>query len=212
MQAIVFPAMPGPCIFVRRKHSFLTPLHSTPLRIPSTPKGLRTIAKGCRASARLPWYRVQPDWESKPSTPAHPSASSSVCKKHRLATNLNPSIARIVVPALAGIWKRSSCKQLPNKWMLLPSVPQSSRLEFVHSAVQTIPPQSDTLRLSNLCSAKSVLPQPQLTTSPSQSHSASADPPDPPPPPSLQEPPPHSAGGTLSRRSASGRSRPTGAD
>ncbi len=44
------------------------------------PKGLRIIAKGCRASARLPWYPRQSPG-SKPSATPHTAVTSSVRQK-----------------------------------------------------------------------------------------------------------------------------------
>jgi hypothetical protein len=58
-----------------------TPSSATPLRTTPAPKGLRIIAKGCRASARLPWYQSS-EPGSKPSTPPHPVPTSSA--RHEL--------------------------------------------------------------------------------------------------------------------------------
>jgi hypothetical protein len=55
------------------------------LRHPPTPTGSRNIAKGCRASARQPWYPCQLP-ESKPITPKDPTTTSSVCNELRRAS------------------------------------------------------------------------------------------------------------------------------
>ncbi len=63
----------------------LPPSSTTTLRQTPTPTGSCNIAKGCRASARLPWYPCQLP-ESKPITPPHSTATSSVCNELRRAS------------------------------------------------------------------------------------------------------------------------------
>jgi len=58
------------------------------------------------------------------------SSGFSPLWKPRHTSNQKPVSARIVVPALAGIWKLGSRKRFPNTF-LLASVPQSGRLELM---------------------------------------------------------------------------------
>ena len=64
-----------------RSESFgsLTSSSATSLRITPAPTGLRIIAKGCRASARPPWYRQTKILEAKPALSSHTAPASSVC-------------------------------------------------------------------------------------------------------------------------------------
>ncbi len=59
------------------------PRPTTLRHLPSAPKGLRIIAKGCRASARPPWYHLPQIRKANPAPSPHPKPTSSVSHPHR---------------------------------------------------------------------------------------------------------------------------------
>ncbi len=122
------------------------------LGAPSKIAGCQSLECEKCGLARRPWYASHQCRKANPALPLHPTPSSipalpnnsrlflvgssgfasrlrsSPFRKPRNTPDLKQANARIVVPALAGIWELASRAQPPNPW--LPSVPPSSRLQF----------------------------------------------------------------------------------
>jgi hypothetical protein len=115
------PHSPPPPHGQHERHSEMAWFH--PLRLTPAPKVLRSIAKGCRALARLPWY---PQIKSGKQT-------------HRLLHTLRPPAATSISPAAIRTLRSSLAAAKTSKRNLKPNGPTPTTPTAHHAASAQLP-------------------------------------------------------------------------
>ncbi len=161
MPALGFARLPPAECHMRYSRKLLAtrrPSFATSLRHTSVPTGLRTMAKGCRALARLPWY-LSPHLRKANPLPSCSPRSPAASAKRPAAHLLKSSLGRLKPSSATSPRHASAPKGLRNSAQGQPSLSEAT-LGISPSIREANPaPSSHTAHTSSGFTAPPPLPR-----------------------------------------------------